>query len=104
MILFQNHQWAVTDAGLQSIEPAAPMEYHIAADRLREKAGAGRGEVYDWPLHMAEKSWVDLGAFVEAFRKALELHAGKYRGHVDPALLEESIDRAYRLNGLGRGR
>jgi hypothetical protein len=40
---------------------------------------------------MAEKSWVDIGAFNEAFAKAIELYAGRYEGVVDQAKLETSL-------------
>jgi hypothetical protein len=42
---------------------------------------------------MAEKTWINVGAFGEAFRKAL---MGKYKGEVDQALLEESFKEAWR--------
>ena len=93
MTLFKNDQWAVTEEGLQSIKPGAPYEYYISADRLLEKGGAGRGEVYDWPLQLAEKTWVDLEAFIQAYRKAIEIHVGKYSGAVDQDLLELSIQK-----------
>jgi hypothetical protein len=43
---------------------------------------------------MAQKSWVDIEAFIEAFGAALRLHAGKYQGQVDPDILEVSISEA----------
>ncbi len=94
MAKFQNHQWAATDYGLESTKPGAPYEYNIEASRLLEMKGAGRGELYDWPYHMAEKTWVDIEAFIEAFTKALELHEGRYEGSVDSAILGASIDAA----------
>ncbi len=74
-VLFENHQWKVTDYGVESVKPAPT--YHFYAERLLEERGAGDGEYYDWPAHMAEKSWVDIRAFNEAFAKAIELHAGR---------------------------
>jgi len=92
--MFENNQWAVTDWGLQSVKPGAPYEYNIGAERLLEMNGSGRGQFYDWPVHMAEKNWIDMAAFSEAFRKALDLHKGKYRGSVDQKLLEASFAEA----------
>jgi hypothetical protein len=92
--LFQNHQWAVTEDGVKSIKPA-PI-YPIEAHRLLERRGVGEGKFYDWPLHMARKNWVDIEAFIEAFSTALQLHAGKYKGKVDPDMLQASIFEARR--------
>jgi hypothetical protein len=30
--------------------------------------------MYNWPVHMAEKTWVDIVAFIEAFTAALAIH------------------------------
>ena len=94
MVKFKNNQWAVTSWGLQSIKPGAPYEYNIAASRLLEKHGAGGGKFYDWPSHMAQKTWIDIEAFIEAFQKALVAHKGKYKGDADEALLAASFTDA----------
>ena len=94
MALFKNGQWAVRSWGLQSVKPGAPYEYNIAASRLLEKMGAGGGELYDWPYHMAEKNWVNIDAFIEAFGKALEEHKGKYNADVDTELLKLTYQKA----------
>ena len=70
------------------------LRINFPAERLLETQGAGARQLYDWPLHMAEKTWVDIEAFIEAFTKALELHAGKYEGAVDPAKFTASITKA----------
>lgn len=88
MDYFRNDQWVVNDDGLQSVTPGAPYEYYIAAERLLEKAGAGQGKFYDWPVHVCGKTWVDKPAFIEAYRKAVEVHQAD---RVDPDLLEKSI-------------
>jgi hypothetical protein len=94
-ILFENHQWQVTDYGVESVKPAPG--YHFEARRLLENESAGQGELYDWPVQMAEKNWVDIEAFIEAFVKALDLHAGSCKGKVDQAILRESIAQARRV-------
>jgi len=91
-VLYQNHQWAVTDYGVESVKPER--KYHFSADRLLEEAGAGMGVLYFWPVHMAEKPWVDTKAFNDAFTKAIELHAGRYKGTVDRAKLAASIAKS----------
>ena len=66
-IWWQGRQWAVTAYGIEARDGT----YAIAARRLAEK----RGTVPDWPLHMAEKNWVDTNDFNTAFLVALALHA-----------------------------
>jgi hypothetical protein len=94
MMIFKNDQWAVTDWGLEALLPGAPSDCLIPASRLLEMGGIGNNKLYDWPLHLAEKTWTDIEAFNEAFVKALELHKGKYRGLVDLKMLRASIDSA----------
>jgi len=93
MALYQNRQWAVTDWGLTSVKPGAPYEYEIVASRLLETANHGE-TIYDWPSQLAEKTWVDFDAFIEAYKQALVLHAVKYKGTVDSVMLERSIQYA----------
>jgi hypothetical protein len=57
---------------------------------LLETANDGT-PTYDWPFHMGEKTLIDMAAFEEAFREAVKVHAGKYKGTVDTALLDESF-------------
>lgn len=93
VVWFSNNQWSVTDYGVESVRPAAPY-YHFDKSRLLESTDHGFGEMYDWPVHMAEKIWVDIEAFIEVFVKALEMHAGSYRGKVDETMLSKSLARA----------
>jgi hypothetical protein len=97
-VLFENHQWRVTAFGMESIEPAPT--YELSAERFLE---SNRGELYDWPVHMAEKSWIDIEAFIEAFTMALSLHAGKLKGPVDPAQLSATIAKAHQQARPYRG-
>ena len=90
--LFQNRQWKVTNYGVETRKPEAP--YQFEAKQLLETTDRGNGLLYDWPVHLAEKSWVDIEAFIEVFAKALEIHKGKYAGTVDPEMLEASLAEA----------
>src|SRR3954447_26621724 len=92
MVFFKNAQWVVTEWGLEAARPGAPCEYFIPAHRLLERGGIGHGVLYDWPLHLAEKTWINVDAFNEAFAEALKHHKGKYRGDVDKKILLASID------------
>jgi len=64
----RNRQWAVTPVGLTCLEH----EYVIPGAQLAETKGESRLAM--WPLHMAEKSWVDIEAFLVAFSEALVTH------------------------------
>jgi len=79
---FKNAQWKVTRYGLE----CRTTGYDIQARTL----GHLRGQLPEWPLHMAEKNWVDVRLFVDAFRAAIDLH------HValDAAALDKSCARA----------
>jgi len=92
--VFENHQWEVTDYGVESKRPAPT--YNFEAARLLETADHGHGPMYDWPVHMAEKTWVDIEAFIEAFEQALAIHKGKYDGKADPEMMSESLRVARR--------
>lgn len=93
-ILYKNHQWEVTSYGLEARKPQAP--YEIAAKRLSETVSYPARTFYSWPVHMAEKTWVDRDAFNQAFTKALELHAGKYDPPLDQEMLEASIIQSFK--------
>ena len=95
---FKNSQWAVTKYGLEVLKPE-PL-YKIEASRLT-MTRPYNPQFYDWPLHMAEKEWVNLDAFNEAFSKALEFHKGRYSPKADPKMLEASIVEARRLRREG---
>ncbi len=98
---FKNRQWAVTKDGLELLEPIPAIKsYVIEASRLTETR-PGHPEFYDWPLHMAEKEWVILDAFNEAYSRALEFHKDRYYPEADPEKLEASIVEARRLRRRG---
>jgi hypothetical protein len=67
--LWTNHQWAVTTYGLECLTE----NYAIEKKRLAELRPEST-DLSDWPMHMAEKSWVNLYAFIEAFAKAFDFH------------------------------
>ncbi len=67
-IWWQGKQWAVTSAGIECRDGT----YFIDAKRLGEKRHGT--DLPDWPLHMAEKTWVNLADFSTAFLVALVLH------------------------------
>jgi hypothetical protein len=70
--LFENDQWRVTPGGLEA-KSDLPTVYISTAELMRKRTVTD-GCLYEWPLHMAENSWVDYAAFSEAFKAALVRH------------------------------
>jgi hypothetical protein len=61
-------QWKVTRDGLEARDGT----YFIAADRLhRLRMGT---DLYSSPIHMAEKNWVDVPDFLDAYQAAMLRH------------------------------
>lgn len=88
MALFENAQWEVTDWGMGTRKPET--KYDIPAERFLEDTERDGQKLYDWPIHMAQKPWVDIELFIEAFKMALEIHKDKYAGAVDHDILAAS--------------
>jgi len=89
-ILFQNEQWRVDENGIKARRPAPT--YEISASRLTESTRDT--SYYDWPVHMAEKTWVQPEQFIEVCTQALQLLAGNYVPVADPTKLKASIAKA----------
>lgn len=79
-------EWAVTDGGL-----ACP-GYWIDTDRLSETTDRGSGPMYDWIVHLIEKDWFDLDAFLPVFVAAFERHGIP----LDTDMLDRSVAWARR--------
>jgi hypothetical protein len=93
---YKNAQWAVTEYGVEAIKDAPirntfTSTYEIDALRLLEITTRGSTEFYDWPVHLAEKNWVDIDLFIDAFLVALEVHKAKLREQIDLAKLAASF-------------
>ena len=97
-----NDQWKLTDNSLRGRGKIS--YYEIKAARLTQTGNAPySGELYDWPVHIAQKINFDYAQFVEAFRVALGHFTGHYEPPVDPAVLEASIERGSELDRENRG-
>lgn len=67
-VLWRGEQWAVTEYGIECRNGT----YAIKSARLMQKRyGTDR---YDWPIHMAEKGWVDTDDFERVFAVACLMH------------------------------
>lgn len=79
--IFQNRQWRVTENGIESRRRVPT--YVVPAEQLLLDL---HGHYY-WPEHMAEKSWVAMDAFLEAFVAALQaLHPGFDKHSLETAI------------------
>lgn len=85
----EHRQWAVTDFGIEECKDGGVLDggYYIAADQLTEistgERGPGTEGLYDWPLHMTGKMWVDVEDFLAVFYQAVQFHNGKYKPDFD---------------------
>ncbi len=91
MTYFKNHQWQVTRDGIESIDSDP---YYVDIERLIDMRKHGNGFIYDLPSHMAEKQWVDLEAFIEAWLEAISTHARRLSVPFDEKLLADSLHNA----------
>ena len=66
-----------------------PLRYQVARTRYLETR-LGLPEFLNWPLHLADKEWVDLLEFEHVYRRAIELHL---EPEVRP--IEEMITRSF---------
>lgn len=73
--LFENDEWSVTGHGLEHRRTG----YFIDRSDLGQKR---EGDLWAWPLHMAEKCWCAMAPFMEAFGRAAQL----YGLQTDPGL------------------
>ena len=62
-VLFENADWRVALDGLEHRETG----YFIARDAIAMR----RGDLWEWPMHLAEKSWCTPRSFREAFLAAV---------------------------------
>ena len=89
---FKNAQWKVTNFGIERVGGTAP--YEIPAKSLLDTRNDNGGPLYDWPIHMAEKTWVDINLFIEAFEAALDFHKTRFAPAVNPMILQASCAEA----------
>jgi hypothetical protein len=86
-------QWRLNADG--SIETADEDvgDYWIDKGRLAETTDRGGVTYYDWPVHIAEKMWVNLNDFEQVFRQALSFN----RVSIDTRMLDASFAEARRV-------
>lgn len=90
---FRNSQWEIDELGL--IGRYSTLVYEIPAWDLTDTSCYDL--YYSWPVRVAEKPWVDIEAFIEAYRVGMVLLDGMYFPACDQTKLKTSIDEARRL-------
>ena len=68
-IWWRGKQWAVTAYGIECLDGCYFIEKTRFLEGLTEKP-----HPYPWPLHMAEKNWVDVDEFTTAWMIGILLH------------------------------
>lgn len=87
--MFKNHQFNVTDNGLETVKGAPP--YWLTVDQLLEIRHEEGGEIYEHLADFGSKTWIVPEFFLEAFEAALLHHAARLVRPVDPVILDRSI-------------
>jgi hypothetical protein len=82
--LFENAEWRLLPDGLEHRATG----YFIARDAI----GMRRGDLWEWPLHLAEKSWCTLRSFRQAFLAAVDTFG---------AAPDDGLDQSFAV-GFGR--
>ena len=95
--IWANAEWEVADDGLASL---GDVEYFIPKNRLCElRPGRQAQGIASWPLQMADKTWVKIDPFLEAYGRALDLLNPKGLDAVDlPLSSSIARDMALKAN------
>jgi hypothetical protein len=85
----------VEESHVSTAESQPPYEFELS--RVTETTKRGQHDYYDWPVHMASKTWVDVRLFNEAFDRALRFHAEQSGEPINEDMLRESLLEAHRI-------
>ena len=100
MSIFSNAHWLVEDDGMSTIWPLAP--YNIDLGRVFETTKRGSQTFYDWPVHIAEKTWVNASLFNDAFDRAIHHYSAISGESIDQAMLDASYAQALLIEATYR--
>ncbi|HTV31102.1 MAG TPA: hypothetical protein VMF32_25435 [Xanthobacteraceae bacterium] len=90
-ILYRGRQWRITRRYLETLDGRT---YYIDKSGLLVLGDRGDGPVYDWPVHLAEKTeWLDLEDFLTAFRRAIDLYGLRF----DATIWARTVAEARRI-------
>ena len=92
--LYENDQWRVTNQHVETLDE----DYWFTVDRLgKTRAGT---DLPDWPIHLAEKRWIDPVAFMDAFRFALQIHRGRYGCEFTDAQVDQAEIKMFKSKAM----
>jgi hypothetical protein len=92
MLVYENSDWIVDSEGIHTKHP--PPDYNIFFRSLYDMRDTLEGDMFEWPLHMAHKSGINIHLFNDAFSKAMRYHATLNHRGVDEDLLRRSCEEA----------
>ena len=107
MEIYRNRLWIVDEHGIESVP--AEGSYFIPIDRVLETTDRRNVTFYNWPIHFAEKGWLDIALFLEAFEMAIRFHAEQAGLLIDEKMMTNSCREAhlvhqYETDFCGHGR
>lgn len=91
-------QWAVDQETFRALPPE---RYSIPTRWIGNIDDWGNGPVYEFPVHMAEKSWVDIDDLISVFRAAWYVYGALQPAQLDDAIMERTVQQARKVSGRG---
>jgi|GEM_PF-1722693 len=98
---FDNVQWSLENemlgAKVGSKTPqmlGASPPYKIKPTRVFDEVDRAGVQYYEWPVHMAQKTWVDIEQFIEVFEAAIRSEAERSGKSIDRTMLQRSFQYA----------
>ncbi len=91
-------QWKLTEFGFESVGQQS--ENFVEMERVSQLTERDGVNYYEWPLHMAIKSWVDIEDFIIVFERALEAYEEKKGAQINQAILSNSFKKTRELASL----
>lgn len=92
MEIFKNSEWVVTDDSIEAL--AGDKGYWIEMDEIFRETSRDGIAYYTWPIQLAEKNWVAIPLFFEAFLSALRCRAKQTGLAIDEPMLARTYGRA----------
>ena len=77
------------------------LNYDFATSRMGEIEDWGFGPIYTFPVHLAEKDWVDIEDFIVVFTYAWLVYGALQSAPLDRVVLERSLQRARKVSARG---
>ena len=96
--MHQGSQWAVDQSRFWALPPE---RYEFGTSRIGEIEDWGNGRIYTFPVHMAEKNWVDIEDFISVFQVAWSIYGALQEQPLNPEIMERTIRQARKRSARG---